>query len=461
MNKLPQVTLAFWVMKIAATTLGETGGDLLAQTLKVGYLLSSAILVSLFLISLLVQLRAKTLHPALYWTVILSTSTAGTTMSDFMNRTLGLGYATGAAVLITALITVFIVWKRTGRPFNVQNVSGLGGELLYWTAILISNTLGTSLGDFLADDSGLGFSGSAILITGLMVLIVTAMNLPGISRTLLFWAAFVLTRPLGASAGDFISKPTVKGGLGYGTIGASAVLASVLIAFIGYPYLRQIWQVKPAHAGGRGGMTGGTPARPDTGIDGRDWLMLVCRVPADRAHHDRALRRELRTTGAIALSQDVWVLPDVPTVEPLLAQLRQHPAAADGGLIVTAATGRDDGSTARLEELYQRARADEWAAFRADCEAYMAGLGKQGLAGQPPQTMLDTAERSLHRLRLWYHHLRDREAVPTPDALLAEEHLRRCADRLDRYAQQALGTATPVPAYATAATPGAFEVVTT
>ncbi|NJC70610.1 hypothetical protein HC031_12925 [Planosporangium thailandense] len=440
MNKLPQVTLAFWVMKIAATTLGETGGDLLAQTMHVGYLASSVILVGLFLVSLLAQLRAKELHPALYWTVILSTSTAGTTMSDFMNRTLGLGYANGALLLITALVTVFVIWKRSGRPFNVQTVNGLGGELLYWTAILISNTLGTSLGDFLADDSGLGFSGSALLISGLMALIVAAMKLPGISRTLLFWAAFVLTRPLGASAGDFISKPTSKGGLGYGTIGASAVLMAVLIGFIAYPYVRQFRTSGAARTGLR--------------TDRRQWVMLVCRVPADRAHHDRALRRELRAAGAIALSQDVWMLPGVPTVEPLLAHLRQHPAAADGGLIVTVAAGRDDGSTALLEQLYQGARTDEWAAFRADCEAYLAEFDHPELAGRPPETALDTYEQSLFRLRLWYQHLRDRDdALPTPDAMRAEVQLKRCADRLDRYTQQASGTASPTSTGAPTPTP--------
>ncbi|WP_437437939.1 COG4705 family protein [Streptomyces olivoreticuli] len=166
MNKLPQITLAFWIMKIAATTLGETAGDLLAQTMAVGYLLSSVILVGLFLASLVTQLRVRSFHPVLYWSVILSTSTAGTTVSDFMNRTAGLGYAKGALVLITALAVVFAVWKRSGHSFDVQSVGTLRGELLYWAAILISNTLGTSLGDFLADSSGLGYSGGALLVAG-------------------------------------------------------------------------------------------------------------------------------------------------------------------------------------------------------------------------------------------------------------------------------------------------------
>jgi uncharacterized membrane-anchored protein len=231
-RKLPQITLVFWIMKIAATTLGETAGDLLAQTMKVGYLVSSAILVGLFLLTLVTQLRVRGFHPALYWTVILSTSTAGTTMSDFMNRTAGLGYLRGALVLIAALATVFALWKISGRPFDVTRVTGLRGELLYWTAILFSNTLGTSLGDFLADDTHLGFAGGALLISAVLALVVIARYLTPVSTTLLFWIAFVLTRPLGATAGDLFSKPVAKGGLGYGTVGASLILAAVLLALI-------------------------------------------------------------------------------------------------------------------------------------------------------------------------------------------------------------------------------------
>ncbi|WP_103352358.1 hypothetical protein [Amycolatopsis sp. CA-128772] len=244
MSKLPQVTAVFWIMKIAATTLGETAGDLLAQTMQVGYLASSAILIGLFLASLVTQLAVKTFHPVLYWTVILSTSTAGTTMSDFMNRSAGLGYATGALVLIAALATVFAVWKASGHSFAVQKIDSLSGELLYWTAILFSNTLGTSLGDFLADDSGLGFGGTALVISGVLLLVVTAMKTTRVSQTLLFWVAFVLTRPLGASAGDFVSKPVDAGGLGYGTTGASALLGAVLVALIVYT----TWQQRQARA---------------------------------------------------------------------------------------------------------------------------------------------------------------------------------------------------------------------
>jgi hypothetical protein len=159
MSKLPQITLAFWIMKICATTLGETAGDLLSMTMNVGYAVSSMILIGLFLASLVSQLASKKYHPALYWTVILSTSTAGTTMSDYMDRTLGLGYTKGAIILLSILLAIFAYWRWTEGSLSVNNIKTFKAELLYWIAILFSNTLGTALGDFLADDSGLGFAG--------------------------------------------------------------------------------------------------------------------------------------------------------------------------------------------------------------------------------------------------------------------------------------------------------------
>lgn len=173
-NKLPHITLVFWIMKIAATTLGETAGDLLAQTLGVGYATSTMILMSIFIVVLIAQLIAKRHHPWLYWSVILATSTAGTTMSDFMDRTLGLGYATGSAILITILAAIFTFWKRSGATLDVHNIRTTRIEALYWVAILFSNTLGTALGDFLADSSGLGFGGGALLIGSLITLTVLA-----------------------------------------------------------------------------------------------------------------------------------------------------------------------------------------------------------------------------------------------------------------------------------------------
>jgi uncharacterized membrane-anchored protein len=232
MNKLPQITLAFWVMKICATTLGETAGDLLSMTLNVGYAISSLILISVFVLTLITQLMAKTYKPLLYWIVILSTSTAGTTMSDFMDRTLGLGYATGSMILIAILLAIFAAWRLSGDSLNVNKVQSFRGEMFYWMAILFSNTLGTALGDYLADDSGLGFAGGALLIGSTIAVVVLLKYFTKISTVVLFWVAFVLTRPFGATLGDLMTKPHEKGGLDFGTIGSSAVLAGILLVMI-------------------------------------------------------------------------------------------------------------------------------------------------------------------------------------------------------------------------------------
>lgn len=232
MNKLPQITIAFWIMKICATTLGETAGDLLSMTLNIGYALSSVILLAFFFTTLSVQLFSKRFHPVIYWAVILATSTAGTTMSDYMDRTLGLGYATGSLILVVLLIVTLTIWKLTERSLSVTNIRSIRGEIFYWTAILFSNTLGTALGDFLADDSGLGFAGGAFLISGLLLLIVLIYYFTRISPIILFWLAFVLTRPFGATFGDLLTKPIEKGGLNFGTIGSSLVLFGILVILI-------------------------------------------------------------------------------------------------------------------------------------------------------------------------------------------------------------------------------------
>ena len=232
MNKLPQITIAFWIMKICATTLGETAGDLLSMTLNIGYAISSTILLSVFLFTLVIQLKSKIFNPIKYWAVILATSTAGTTISDFMDRSLGLGYATGSLLLITLLVTTLIIWKSKEKTLSVNHINSFRGEIFYWTAILFSNTLGTALGDFLADDSGLGFIGGAILIGSLLIIIVLFYYFTNISRIVLFWIAFVLTRPFGATFGDLLTKPIEKGGLNFGTIGSSLILFLILIALI-------------------------------------------------------------------------------------------------------------------------------------------------------------------------------------------------------------------------------------
>ncbi len=234
MNKVAQVTLYFWIMKICATTLGETAGDLLSMTMNVGYAISSLILISLFLVTLAAQLISSNFHPTLYWSVILTTSTAGTTMSDYMDRTLGLGYANGSLILVTCLLTVLAIWRLSEKTLSVSNIQSTQAELFYWLTILFSNTLGTALGDFLADDSGLGFLGGATLVGGTIALIALASYLTQLNRVMLFWLAFILTRPFGATFGDLLTKPLEKGGLGFGTIGSSMILAILLVGFVVY-----------------------------------------------------------------------------------------------------------------------------------------------------------------------------------------------------------------------------------
>ncbi len=238
MKKVAEVNLIFWLMKICATTLGETAGDLLSMTLNIGYGLSSVILIGFFLLTLMMQLVSTSYIPVLYWLVIVSTSTAGTTISDYMDRTLGLGYATGSTILILMLIGILTLWWFIEKSLSVANIKTFRPEMFYWFTILISNTLGTALGDFLADSSGLGFAGGAILIGSLILISVILYYFTSISRIALFWVAFVLTRPFGATFGDLLTKPLEKGGLNLGTIGSSAVLSVVLIVFLIYASIR-------------------------------------------------------------------------------------------------------------------------------------------------------------------------------------------------------------------------------
>lgn len=223
-KKVADVTVLFWIMKISATTLGETAGDMLSMTFNWGYGLSSVVLLSFFLITFLMQLFARKYNPILYWMVIISTSTAGTTISDFMDRSLGLGYLTGSLILVSTLIMMLSMWYYSEKSLSVTNVHSRKVEIFYWLTILVSNTLGTALGDFLADDSGLGFSGGALLIGTFLLILACLFFFSKISRVLLFWIAFVLTRPFGATFGDLLTKSVQKGGLNLGTIGSSIVL---------------------------------------------------------------------------------------------------------------------------------------------------------------------------------------------------------------------------------------------
>jgi len=235
-NKLPEISAAFWIMKISATTLGETGGDWLSMTMNLGYLMSSLIFFILFVIALSAQLASKKHHPFLYWTVIVATSTAGTTLSDYMDRTLQLGYTKGAAILITILLSILALWRFTVGNIEVTHIKTRKGELFYWITILFSNTLGTALGDFLSDDSGLGFFGSWLLITSVLIILLALYSFSKINRVLLFWVAFILTRPFGATFGDVLTKGHDKGGLNFGTGYSSLILLVILIVAIVISY---------------------------------------------------------------------------------------------------------------------------------------------------------------------------------------------------------------------------------
>lgn len=239
MNKVAKVDFNFWITKICATTLGETGGDLFSMTMKIGYAASSIFFISLFFITFLIQLRSPKFNPILYWTVILTTSTAGTTMSDFMDRTLKLGYAKGALILVTCLIIVLTIWQLSEKSLSVSNIETPKAEMFYWIAILFSNTLGTAFGDFLADNMGLGFMGGAFMVGGSIGLIILAWRFTKISRITLFWLAFVLTRPFGATFGDLLTKPIAKGGLNFGTVGSSLFLIALLCIFVMYSFIKE------------------------------------------------------------------------------------------------------------------------------------------------------------------------------------------------------------------------------
>jgi uncharacterized membrane-anchored protein len=231
-SKVPEVTLAFWVIKVAATTLGETGGDALSMTMHLGYALSSAVFFTLFVAMVAAQLASKSFRPFLYWGVIVATTTAGTTMADFVDRSLGIGYVGGSLVLLIILMTVLGLWHFSVGSVSVNRIVSRKAEAFYWTTILFSNTLGTALGDFFADDSGLGYEGAAIVFASLLALLAAAYFRTKISRTLLFWLAFILTRPLGATMGDLLTKPFAHGGLNLGRISSSLVISIFIVGCI-------------------------------------------------------------------------------------------------------------------------------------------------------------------------------------------------------------------------------------
>jgi len=232
LSKLPEVTLLFWIMKIAATTLGETGGDAVSMSMNLGYLVGTAIFAAIFLVAVLAQIKAKGFHPFLYWATIIATTTVGTTLADFADRSLGIGYAGGTSLLFALLMASLAVWYRSLGTVSVDTVSSPKAEMFYWVTIMFSQTLGTALGDWTADTAGLGYVGGAMVFSALLALVVVAYYWTTISRTLLFWAAFILTRPLGAVVGDFLDKPLSAGGLALSRYSASAVLFAFILTSI-------------------------------------------------------------------------------------------------------------------------------------------------------------------------------------------------------------------------------------
>jgi uncharacterized membrane-anchored protein len=235
-GKVPEVTFIFWIIKIAATTLGETGGDTVSMSMNLGYLVGTAIFAMLFAVAVTAQVSAKRYHPLLYWTTIIATTTVGTTLADYADRSLGIGYAGGTSLLLTLLIGSLFIWYRTLGSVSVDTIRTKKAEIFYWVTIMFSQTLGTALGDWTADTAGFGYTNSAALFSVLLAVVVIAYYRTTISRTILFWAAFILTRPLGAVVGDLLDKPVSAGGLALSRYSASAVLlTAILITIYRFP----------------------------------------------------------------------------------------------------------------------------------------------------------------------------------------------------------------------------------
>jgi len=228
LTKVPEVTLLFWMIKIAATTLGETAGDAVSMSMGLGYLTGTAIFAGIFLVAVAAQIRARGFHPWLYWITIIATTTVGTTLADFADRSLGIGYLGGSSLLALLLISSLALWRWTLGTVSVGSISSPKAEVFYWMTIMFSQTLGTALGDWTADTAGLGYEGGALVFGAMLLALVLAYYRTRISRTLLFWLAFVLTRPLGAVLGDLLDKPLSAGGMDLSRYTASLVLLGLI-----------------------------------------------------------------------------------------------------------------------------------------------------------------------------------------------------------------------------------------
>lgn len=231
-SKVPAVTLAFWLVKILATTLGETGGDAVTMSMNLGYLVGTAIFTAILVVAISVQIAAKRFHPFLYWTVIVATTTTGTTLADFVDRSLGIGYLGGSTLLAILLMLSLGLWYRSMGSISTDSITSRKAEIFYWATIMFSQTLGTALGDWMADSTGLGYRGGAVVFAIGLAIMAAAYYWTAVSRITLFWAAFVLTRPLGATVGDFLDKPLDHGGLALSRYIASVALAVLIVALI-------------------------------------------------------------------------------------------------------------------------------------------------------------------------------------------------------------------------------------
>ena len=229
LSKVPAVTLGFWLIKICATTVGETGGDALSMTLKLGYGVSTFIFLGFFLVTLVAQVAWKRYHPFIYWAVVIATTTVGTTTSDYLDRTLKLGYVKSSIFLFLGVLVVLFVWRRTTGKIEFENITTRTNEVFYWLTILVSNTLGTALGDFVATTTGLGFERGALVFAALLAVVAGLHFFTKVPASILFWAAYVLTRPLGATLGDTLTKPRADGGFALGRITSSLTLAAVMV----------------------------------------------------------------------------------------------------------------------------------------------------------------------------------------------------------------------------------------
>ena len=238
-SKVPLITLTFWIVKILATTVGETGGDALSMTLDLGYLVSTLIFLGFFAVTLTAQVASRRYHPLYYWLVVVATTTLGTTTSDYMDRTLGLGYIKSSITLFAGVIVVLVAWHFVSGRIEFQNVVSRTDESFYWLTILVANTLGTALGDFTASDTGLGFERGA-MVFAVLIAVVAALNFfTRVPKSILFWAAYVLTRPLGATLGDTLTKSREEGGLEFGRITSTLVMAGAIVIIVGFTSWRE------------------------------------------------------------------------------------------------------------------------------------------------------------------------------------------------------------------------------